>query len=66
MVFTSCLCLHRNTGLVGTVISVYDGMLQAVSWGAPLPGGKGTPHGPSGCYFLLVTFCLMLYMQAIE
>ena len=32
MVFTSCLCLHRNTGLVGTVISVYDGMPQAVSY----------------------------------
>ena len=50
MVFTSWLCLHRNTDLVGTMISVYDGMLQALSWGAPLPRGMGSSaHGPSGC-----------------
>jgi len=58
--------LNRHTGLVGTIVSVYDGILQALSWRGRGGGGNGAPHGPSGCYFLLVILCLLHYMQAIE
>ncbi len=39
MVFTSWLCLHRNTGLVGTMVSVYDGTFMQ----GALAMGQGCP-----------------------
>ena len=52
MVFTSWLCLHRNTDLVGTMIPVYYGMLQELSWGHPCPGAWVPPMGPQVATFV--------------